>query len=181
MYFNVVIAGFGGQGVLLAGKVLAKAAILEDKYITWMPSYGVEMRGGTANSTIVISDEEIGSPVTGTPLNVIALNYPSKVKFEKIMKSDGLLLLNSSLIDEKACRDDIKSFCIPANKIAEDIGSVITLNIVALGAFVKLTKIVEIESVKKSLEEIFIEKPGVIGQNIAAFNAGVSFVENTKF
>lgn len=180
MYFNVIIAGFGGQGVLLAGKVLAQAAILEGKYITWMPSYGVEMRGGTANSTIVISDEEIGSPVTATPLNVISLNYPSKVKFEKIIKAGGLLVLNSSLVDEKPCRNDINYFYIPANKIAEDIGSPITLNIAALGAFVKLTQIVKFESIKKSIEEIFADRPGVIGINIAAYEAGANFAENNK-
>lgn len=134
-----IIAGFGGQGVLLLGQMLAYAGMLEGKQVSWMPSYGPEMRGGTANCTVVISDEEIGSPVVSQPSCVIALNLPSLDKFEPMVKPGGLLLINSSLVDREPRRDDIKAVALPATEIASELGNIRVTNMVALGALVQLT------------------------------------------
>lgn len=180
MGINVVIAGFGGQGVLMGGNILVHAAMYEGKYVTWMPSYGVEMRGGTANCTVVISEEEIGSPVVGHPQNVIALNLPSKDKFEKQVKKNGLMIINSSLIDTKVKRDDINVLYIPLNKMADDLGESRSLNMIALGAYIEYTKLVTHENAKKAIEEGFSKKPEVIEINKKALALGIQFAKENK-
>lgn len=180
MYFNVIFAGFGGQGVLLTGNVLVHAAMHENKQVTWMPSYGVEMRGGTANCTVVISDEEIGAPVIGNPLNAVVFNLPSKDKFESLLKPEGFLMINSSLIVEKSKRDDISVFYIPLNQLAEELGEPRALNMIALGAFIEITKIVSPDNAKKALEESFSKKPGVIEINKKAIDIGVRFAQENQ-
>jgi len=150
---RVICAGFGGQGVMSMGQLLTYAGMLEGKNVSWLPSYGPEMRGGTANCTVMISDNPIGSPLidkNGTA--AIVMNLPSLFKFEGDMEKGGKLLINSSLIDRKATRDDIDVYYIPANDIAVELGNGKVANIVMLGAFIELTGAVKKESVIEALK-----------------------------
>ncbi len=156
--YSVVTAGFGGQGVLLMGKIIAEAAMHDGKNVTWLPAYGPEMRGGTANCTVVISDEDIASPIVDDPDAVIAMNIPSMLRFEKDIKDGGLLLVNSSVVDRNPTRKGIKIFKINANDVADEVGNMKTLNMVALGAFAKASGVVTFGSIKKSLEETMTGK-----------------------
>lgn len=134
MQKEILIAGFGGQGVLFAGQVLAYAAMDNGKEVTWIPSYGPEMRGGTANCTVVIADDEIGSPLVKFPPAVIALNLPSFDKYENLVQPGGVLVVNKSMVDRGASRTDITTLFIPGNEIAEQIGNRRLLNMVMVGA-----------------------------------------------
>ena len=145
---RIIIAGFGGQGVVLAGMVLAKACVIENKNVTQMVSYGAEMRGGTANSTVVISDEEIASPVVENPNCGIILNQPSLNKFQDKMVEGALVILNSSLIDGEAGGRGLEVVRIAATEMADGLGNIRVANIVALGAFVKKSGILKLSSVE---------------------------------
>jgi len=138
MTTEIIFAGFGGQGVILAGKILALAGMSEDKYVSHIPSYGAEMRGGTANCSVIVSDDEVASPVIEKPDVVVALNKPSMTKFEPMIKAGGLLIYNSSLIDSKPSRTDIKSIALPANEIAEKCKNARGANMVVLGCLAKV-------------------------------------------
>ena len=175
MYFDVVMAGFGGQGVMLIGNLLAYGAMNQGKNVTFFPSYGVEMRGGTANCTVVISDEEIGSPIVGTPKSMIIMNKPSLDKFQPRLEKDGYLIFNSSLIDEKYInRDDVKVFNVPMNDLAMEIGNSRLANMIAIGAFIGLTKVVDIEILKESLKNVISERNlKFIPDNIKAIEKGL--------
>lgn len=178
MYYDVIMAGFGGQGIMLIADILALIAMKEGKNVTWMPSYGVEMRGGTANCTVVVSSEEIGSPVTGHPYSAIVMNEPSLLKYESMVRPEGFLLLNISLIDpQKTVREDIDKLSLPANDIAQRLGNSQMANMVALGAFIEKTRIVSIDLAIKSLPEIFSDRPPkFISNNSSAIEKGVEFV-----
>ncbi|MDL2300367.1 2-oxoacid:acceptor oxidoreductase family protein [Clostridiaceae bacterium OttesenSCG-928-D20] len=141
-----LFAGFGGQGMLLIGQFLAEAGMLENKKVSWLPSYGPEMRGGTANCSVCVSDKDIASPVITKASCVIAMNRPSLDKFEKFVRPGGLLLVNSSLIDVKATRDDINVCYVPANELAEKLGNSKVANVVMLGAYLEKSKCVSIDS-----------------------------------
>jgi 2-oxoglutarate ferredoxin oxidoreductase subunit gamma len=154
MYQDVMIAGFGGQGVLLAGKLLAYAGMLEGKHVTWFPSYGAEVRGGTANCTVIISSDEIGSPVVQSPSAMLIFNEASFKKFEKRIKRAGNLFLNTSLVQERPTRTDITRIEIKANQIAEDLGDIRIANMVMLGAYLKKTGVVALESVLAALKQV---------------------------
>ncbi len=164
MHEEIIIAGFGGQGVMSMGRLLAYIGMLEGKSVSWFPSYGPEMRGGTANCTVIISSDPIGSPVTSTPTTAIVMNRPSLDKFEPMVKRDGYLFINSSLIDRKAEREDIKVYEVPANDIAEEIGNPKVANMVMVGAFIGVTGIFPKDkaieamraSLKKAGEEILL-------------------------
>ncbi len=151
MIHSIIFAGFGGQGVMLMGQVLAQAGMNEDKYVTWFPSYGPEMRGGTANCTVVVSDEPVASPVVEMPTEVVAMNIPSLLKFEPKVKKDGFLFINTSVVDRKPQRKDIRIIELPANEIAENLGNVKIANMVMLGGFVQVTKCVSIDSVIEAM------------------------------
>ncbi len=152
MQKEIIIAGFGGQGVLFAGQVLAYAAMDLGKEVTWIPSYGPEMRGGTANCTVVIADEEIGSPLVQHPPFAIALNLPSFDKYEHEMQTGGVLVVNQSMVDRGAKRADIQTIMIPANDIAEEIGNKKLTNMVTVGALVAaLPELVTLEAVEEAL------------------------------
>jgi len=148
-----LFAGFGGQGVLLMGQLLAFAGMLESKYVSWLPAYGPEMRGGTANCSVNISDEPIGSPVVSKATSVIVMNRPSLDKFESAVQPGGMLFINSSIIDRKAERDDIQVFYVPCNEIAEQLGNARVANVVMLGAYIEKTKCVEMENILNALLE----------------------------
>jgi 2-oxoglutarate ferredoxin oxidoreductase subunit gamma len=152
MQTEVIISGFGGQGTLYAGQVLAYAAMDEGKQVTWIPSYGPEMRGGTANCTVVISDEEIGSPTVKHPKAVLALNLPSLDKYEDMIAPGGCLVVNESMVNRKPERTDIRVVMLPANEIAREIGNERATNMVMLGALLANMDILPIEALEKALK-----------------------------
>jgi 2-oxoglutarate ferredoxin oxidoreductase subunit gamma len=152
MQTSVMIAGFGGQGVLFAGLILAYAAMDKELCVTWYPSYGPEMRGGTASATVVIGDEEIGSPVVLHPDLVIALNAPSFRKYEPLVKPGGMLFYNSSLISEAHGRADIRYVAVPANAIAAEIGDIRVANAVMVGALAAVTGLLSLEVLVETVE-----------------------------
>lgn len=176
---RVIMAGFGGQGIMAIGKLLAYAGMLENKQISWLPSYGPEMRGGTANCAVIVSDDMIGSPIIhddGTA--AIVMNLPSLHKFEDELVPGGKLIINSSLIREKAKRQDIKAYYVPANEIAMKLGNSKIANMVMLGAYIKLTNIVSIESTLQAFLKVFGEdKKSLVKLNEDALLNGAQAVE----
>jgi 2-oxoglutarate ferredoxin oxidoreductase subunit gamma len=159
VYQDVIIAGFGGQGVLLIGNVLAQVAMQAGQNVTFMPVYGVEMRGGTANCTVVLADEEIGSPVIHSPMSLIVMNQPSLTKFLPRLRSGGVLVVNSSLVDTSQIQEQgIHMAPIAANDIADDLGTVKMANIVALGAWIKATNALPLDSVREVVASLFAAK-----------------------
>lgn len=153
METSIIIAGFGGQGTLFAGQVIAYAAMDSGKEVTWIPSYGPEMRGGTANCTVNISDVAIGSPLVRNPHMVIALNLPSLDKYEHLIAPGGFLVANASLINRHMERDDVTAIYVPAAKIAEDLGNPRLANMVLVGALLAINPVLPLESVKKALAD----------------------------
>lgn len=173
MYQSVLIAGFGGQGVVSSGILLAYAGMIENKYVTFFPSYGAEMRGGTANCSVIISDSEIASPVVSKPDTLIVMNEPSLLAFEKCVRPGGLMLINSSLVKIKPTRSDIEIINIPVNDLAEEVGSSKSANMVMLGSFCKKTGVLKIESVFSALPKVYTKaKEDIIAKNIAAIKKG---------
>nr|WP_312578561.1 2-oxoacid:acceptor oxidoreductase family protein [Sedimentibacter sp.] len=155
---RVIMAGFGGQGIMAMGKLLAYAGMLENKEVTWLPSYGPEMRGGTANCDVMVSDSMIGSPVISHDATAaIIMNLPSLAKFEKDVLPGGKIIINKSLIDEETSRKDVEAYYVPVNELAAELGNSKVSNMVMLGAYIELTKIVEIESVLKAFVKVFGE------------------------
>jgi len=152
MQKEIIIAGFGGQGVLFGGQVLAYAAMDAGREVTWIPSYGPEMRGGTANCTVVIADDEIGSPLVKNPPLAIALNLPSFDKCEEVLAAGGILIVNQSMVDRDAKREDINVIFVPCNEIAEEIGDKKLLNMVAVGALLTVLPKITLKDVEKALE-----------------------------
>ena len=172
MLIKTVFAGFGGQGVLSMGLNLAQAALLEGKNVTYLPSYGAEVRGGTANCTVAVSDEEIASPVASSPEFLIAMNQPSMVRFQNQIQSGGVLLINSSLVETEISRGDVEIVRVPANSIAEQLGSPRSANMVMLGAFTKKSNIVSISNVIEGLKSALKKKQKLIAVNTKALMAG---------
>lgn len=181
MYQDVMIAGFGGQGVLLAGKLLAYAGMLEDRFVTWFPSYGAEVRGGTANCTVVISDQEIGTPVVQNPSTMMILNDASFRKFEKRIKAGGRLILNTSLVHATSGRTDIERIEIKANEIAESLGDIRIANMVMLGAFIGKTSVVSLDSVTAALRHVLpARRHSLISLNEKALKEGAGAVQGSS-
>jgi len=177
LYEDIVMAGFGGQGLMFIGKLLAYSAMKEGKHTTWIPSYGPEMRGGTANCTVMVSSEEIGSPVTPHPKSVIIMNNPSMEAFEPRLQSNGLLLLSSSFVNRPPTRSDVKVVSVPASELASEAGNERAANMVMLGVYVGLTKVVSKESVIAGLKELFAKKIDAFEANVRAFSEGLKFAE----
>ena len=153
MLERIIISGFGGQGIMLIGRLLAYAGMIEGKKVAWMPSYGPEMRGGTANCTVIISSNEIGSPIVSHPKILIAMNQPSLDKFELTVNKDGLIIMNDSLIEREVKRNDVKVIKIPADDIADKLGNSRAANMVILGAYVEQSEIVKMDTVCKALDK----------------------------
>jgi len=172
MLIKTVFAGFGGQGVLSMGLNLAQAALLEGKNVTYLPSYGAEVRGGTANCTVAVSDEEIASPVASAPEFLVAMNQPSMVRFQNQIQSGGVLFINSSLIETEISRGDVDIIKVPANSIAEQLGSPRSANMVMLGAFTQKSNIVSISSVIEGLKSALKKKQKLIAVNTEALMVG---------
>jgi 2-oxoglutarate ferredoxin oxidoreductase subunit gamma len=172
MQSEVMFAGFGGQGILLSAKILAHAAMEEGREVAWVPSYGPEMRGGTAYCTVVISDRLIGSPIIRNPGHLIAMNRPSLEKFASRVKPGGVILVNSSLIHVGSGRNDIDELRVPVNDIAVKLGSVKSANIVALAAFVARSKIVGFDTLRSCVEAEFAKKKKLVPLNLSALEEG---------
>ena len=176
---RVIVAGFGGQGVMSMGQLLTYSGMIENKNVSWLPSYGPEMRGGTANCNVIVSDGLIGSPIVTEATTTIAMNRPSLDKFEKDTISGGKLLINSSLIDKKATRDDVEVYYIPCNDIALELGNTKVANMVMLGAYLELTKAVKFDSIIEAFKKVFGEsKAHLIPLNQNALEKGAEAIRN---
>ena len=176
MTTEILLAGFGGQGILFAGKQLAKTAMHQDKNVSWLPSYGPEMRGGSANCSVIISDKEIGSPIINRPDVLIAFNLPSFDKFESKIKSGGILIANSTLISTKSTRDDINAYYIPATAMASENGLEGGANVIILGYFLKLTKLFDYDKfVDLMIAGIPATKTKLIENNKKALKLGYDY------
>ena len=168
--YKMFFAGSGGQGVLLMGQMVTHAAMLDDKSSTFFPSYGPEMRGGTANCTVVVSDKTISCPLIYEADFVVAMNLPSLIKFEPMLKSGGIMLINKSFIDQKPARDDITFFEVPINEMAQELGNIRVANMVMLGAIIRASNVVSEASVEKVIDEtIGAKKAELRDLNINAF------------
>lgn len=176
---EIIIAGFGGQGVMSMGQLLTYAGMLEGKNVSWLPSYGPEMRGGTANCNVIISDDEVGSPIVTKASAVIALNRPSLDKFESAVVPGGLLLINSSLVDRKAERDDVEVVYVPANEIADELGNSRIANSVVLGAYLaKVGEGISPKSIIEALKKVLgPSKQDLIPLNEEALKRGAELVK----
>lgn len=174
MRHEVMFAGFGGQGIMLIGQMLAYAGMNEGQQAVWLPSYGPEMRGGTAYCIVQVADEPIGSPVVATPLNAAVMNRPSLEKFAPKVKPGGLLLINSSLIHITSDRKDINVLDIPCNDIANDLGTAKAANMVILGALIGYTKMVKPESIEHMIDYQFGKKGKrkLVDINVKVFRHG---------
>ena len=175
---EIIISGFGGQGGLAIGKNLVEAGMAEGLFVTWAPSYGPEMRGGTANCSVVLSDKPVGSPVFNHPTELIALNEPSLAKFEAGVLPGGTVFINSDVVTDKVSREDLKAIYVPCSKIAEEVGNPKVGNMVMLGAYVAQTKILKPDTIEHMIEEMFAgAKAKFIPLNIEAFRRGMACVE----
>ena len=173
MQSEVMFAGFGGQGILLSAKILAHTAMEAGYEVIWIPSYGPEMRGGTAYCMVIMSDRPIGSPIVKNPQHLVAMNRPSLEKFAPVVKPGGVVLINSSLIPVRSEMDDVDEIVIPVNDIAIEAGSVRSANIVALSAFVARSGILPIEDLRESVKKEFARKAKLIPLNMDAIDRGV--------
>ena len=170
---RIVIAGFGGQGIVLIGNVIARAAVIEEKNVVGMVSYGAEMRGGTANATVVISADEISNPFVSQPDMAIILNRPSLDRFEPQIEKDGLVLMNTSMIKREPQRTDLKCIKVGATQIAQEVGNLRVANIVSVGAFVEHTNLLSMNSIAQAIEDLFSNKnPKLVEINLKALHTG---------
>ena len=173
---RILIAGFGGQGILFAGKVLAYKGLVEGKQLSWLPSYGPEMRGGTANCNVIISDEPVGSPIVDTPDVLIVMNLPSLDKYENAAEKGAKIFVDSTLISRKVERDDVEVFYIPATKMAQDAGIPTLANMIILGKVIKETGVVSYEGMEDALKKVVsARKANLIDVNLKAIKAGYDF------
>ena len=179
MQTEIILSGFGGQGIMFAGQILSYAAMDSGREVTWIPSYGPEMRGGTANCTVVIADEEIGSPVVKNPDVVLAMNLPSLDKYEPLVKPGGTLVINSSMVDRPAMRADITTLAIPCNEIAEEIGNPRLANMVVIGALLACMTVLTLADLETALNN---HMPGrhrnLLPKNIEALSRGMEHAQN---
>jgi 2-oxoglutarate ferredoxin oxidoreductase subunit gamma len=181
MHEEIIISGFGGQGVLFAGQLLAYAAVAENLHVTWIPSYGPEMRGGTAHCQVIISSEEIGSPLTASPTVVVALNNPSMEKYEPVVRPGGFLIIDSSLVPTHTNRLDIHEIALPAKEIASDLGLPQAANVVILGALCAATGAISLDTLEHVLEAHLGERHRhTLGTNIRALHLGAEFITSTR-
>lgn len=171
MNHEMVFAGFGGQGVMMIGKMVTFAAMKDGKNVSWFPSYGPEMRGGTANCTVVVSDEEVGSPIVTDPTVVVAMNGPSFDRYEKDVRPGGLMLYNASMVDRKPSRTDISYVGVPAAEVANEVGNARVANIIIYGALAKRLPFAE-SSFVAAMEDA-LHKPELMPLNMKAFKRGM--------
>lgn len=175
---EIILSGFGGQGVMSIGKNLAEAGVAEGFEVSWVPSYGPEMRGGTANCTVILSDETIGAPMTETPSEIIVMNRPSLAKFEPTVTPGGTVFINSSIVPDRVSRSDVKAVYVPCDEIADKLGNSKVSNMVMLGAYIAATKALKQETIEAMIEEMFAgKKAGLIPLNLEALKQGMACVQ----
>lgn len=173
---EIILSGFGGQGIQAAGKLIAYAAMLESKYVSFLPSYGAEMRGGTSNCHVIISDDPVGSPIINNATVLMAMNRPSLDKFENWVVQGGMILLDSSLVNRGLARTDVKAFEIPATQIASDMGNLAFANIIMLGKLLAETGAVSEEYFEKGLKKVLPEKKHyLIPEEMKALDLGMKY------
>ena len=180
MSHDIIMAGFGGQGIMVMGQLLAYAGMIEDKHVSFIPSYGPEMRGGTANCSVIVTDEIVGSPIVTEPNFVVAMNLPSLDKFEPLIQTGGILMINSSLIQKEVSRTDITIYKVPANELAQEIGNPKVANMIILGAIVAASEAVRSESVLQAFAKMFSKKPQLVEINKSALQKGADYIKNHK-
>jgi 2-oxoglutarate ferredoxin oxidoreductase subunit gamma len=180
MQEEIIISGFGGQGTLFAGQLLAYAAMDSGYHVTWIPSYGPEMRGGKARCTVVVADEEIGSPLVRRPSAAIVLNIPSMEAFEPAIKPGGVLVVNSSLVPQKSERKDITVLYVPGSDMATEMGNVRIANVICLGALIATTGVVPVEAIEQALDDHLPERHRkLLGLNNEALRKGVALANGS--
>ncbi len=173
---DIIFSGFGGQGIQAAGKLIAYAGMLENKHVSFLPSYGPEMRGGTSNCHVIVSDEPIGSPILNSATVVMAMNRPSLDKFESYLEPGGILLVDTSLVNREPERKDIKVFAIPATQIASGMGNLAYANIIMLGKLLNETGVVSAEYFEKGLKKVLPEKKHyLIPEEMKALQLGMDY------
>lgn len=176
---KIILAGFGGQGILFAGKVLAYAGLKAEREVSWLPSYGPEMRGGTANCHVVISDAHVGSPIIPNPNILIAMNRPSLDKFENAVEKDGFIIVDNSLIDREINRDDVNIVKIPATELAMQAGFDSLANMVIVGKLIAVTGLFTLDEIRKGLEKsVPASKTALLEKNIKAIELGYNYESN---
>lgn len=173
---QILIAGFGGQGVLFAGKFLAYKGLIADKQVSWLPSYGPEMRGGTANCSVIISDMPVGSPIVTTPDVLVAMNLPSLKKYENDVVSGGIIIVDSALIAEKVERDDVTTYYVPATKMANDEGFSTLANMILMGKLMKVCENIGFDGTEETIKKVVpAKKANLIDVNLKALKTGYDF------
>lgn len=178
---EMILAGFGGQGILFAGKMLAYAAMLKNEHLSWLPSYGPEMRGGTANCHVIISDDPVGSPIILNPEILVAMNRPSLDKFEDETVSGGMIFVDSSLVDRKVNRKDVETVYIDATEMADKAGRKALANMVMLGAVIEKTGLFSMEEMKATIiKSIPAKKAALAAPNIEAVEMGAKYIKSIK-
>jgi 2-oxoglutarate ferredoxin oxidoreductase subunit gamma len=178
MLIKTIFSGFGGQGVLSMGSTIANAAMLEGQHVTYLPSYGVEVRGGTCNCTVAVSDEEISSPVASEPDFVVAMNQPSFVRFQSILPAGGLICVNSSIVNTDEARSDIEVVAVPIIRLAEEMGNAKVANMIMVGVLVKLSNMISFDALISNLPTILGEgKAKLITHNQQALEYGFSYIK----
>ena len=178
MHEEVIISGFGGQGALFAGQLLTYAGMDEGYQVTWIPSYGPEMRGGTAHCTVILSDDPIGSPIIRNPTAAIVMNPPSMEKYEMLVKPGGVLVVNSTLVRVRSARKDITAVYLPANDLAIEVGNVKMANVVLLGALLAVKPILSVKAVKHTMDSHIPERrKHIIEPNKRALDRGIEYVQ----
>jgi 2-oxoglutarate ferredoxin oxidoreductase subunit gamma len=181
MQTEILIAGFGGQGVLFAGQLLSYAAMDDGLEVTWIPSYGPEMRGGTANCTVIISNEEIGAPMVAFPKAELIFNRPSLDKYEPLLKPGGVLVVNSSMVDRPVKRQDVKAILVPASEIAEKIGDKRLTNMVLLGALLANLDVLPVEALERAISQHTpVRHQRFVPGNLRAIREGAAILLESK-
>ena len=176
MTTELLIAGFGGQGVLFAGKCIAYKGLFEGRELSWLPSYGPEMRGGTANCSVILSDEPVGSPIVSEPDVLIAMNLPSLDKYESAVKPGGTILVDSTLIERKVERTDVTVCYVPATRLAQEMGAPTLANMVMMGQFIKVSGAVKMEGLEDAMKKVISAKHAdLLELNVKAINCGYAF------
>ena len=176
---EIILSGFGGQGVMSIGKNLAEAGVEEGLEVSWVPSYGPEMRGGTANCTVILSEERIGTPLVEQTTEIVVMNRPSLLKFEPTVRPGGIVFVNSSIIPDKVSRDDVRAVYVPCDAIAAELGNPKVSNMVMLGAYIGATGALKVETIEKMIHEMFTgKKAKLVPLNLEALKRGIACAES---
>ena len=176
MLTQILIAGFGGQGVLFAGKFLAYKGLMEGKEVSWLPSYGPEMRGGTANCSVILSDDPVGSPIVAEPDVLVAMNLPSFEKYEKAVVSGGMMVVDSTLLSARTERTDVEAYYIPATKMANEAGIPTLANMIMMGQLIRRCSAITFDNMRESLSKVVSAKHAdLLEVNLKALEAGYNY------